>query len=416
MSSTASLEAVRPSAIAPPVGRIPPQNLDAERSVLGGVLLDNAAINEILELLKPEDFYRDAHRKVFEAMCALSSRGEPIDRVTLKDELTALGAYEAVGGEDFVDLLDKLVPSAANLAYYAKIVHEKALARRVIEAAHAIATQGYEQAGEVGEFLDDAERRIFAITEEKAQSAFLHVREIVKATFKTIEHLYERQEEITGISTGFADLDRLTSGFQPGDLVILAARPSMGKAQPLDAPVLTPAGFVPMGEVQPGSFVIGSDGRPKRVLAVFPQGTKPVFRVRFTDGAMAECCDDHLWFTTTRAESSRPRARGSAKALSEIRRSLRAAGESGDLNHRIPVVAAVEFAPRIDPLLLPPYFLGLLLGEGRLRSGSHPFSYDEDLRDRLPADVFGTDTITLDGIATAVPRKSTVRQSRTRWA
>ncbi|HYR19522.1 MAG TPA: DnaB-like helicase N-terminal domain-containing protein, partial [Myxococcales bacterium] len=185
MSASASLEAVRPAPIAVPGGRIPPQNLDAERSVLGGVLLDNAALNEILELLKPEDFYRDAHRKVFEAMCALSSRSEPIDRVTLKDELTALGAYEAVGGEDFIDLLDKLVPSAANLIYYATIVHEKALARRVIEAAHAIATQGYEQAGEVGEFLDDAERRIFAITEEKAQSAFMHVREIVKSTFKT---------------------------------------------------------------------------------------------------------------------------------------------------------------------------------------------------------------------------------------
>src|SRR6059058_6087270 len=264
---------------------MPPQNLDAERSVLGGVLLDNAALNDVLELLKPEDFYRDAHRKIFEAMCALSSRNEPIDRVTLKDELTSLGAYDAVGGEDFVDLLDKLVPSAANLMYYARIVHEKALARRVIEAAHAIATQGYEQAGEVGEFLDDAERRIFAITEEKAQAAFVHVRDVVKSTFKTIEMLYERQEEITGISTGFVDLDRLTSGFQPGDLVILAARPSMGKAQPLDAPVLTPRGYVPMRDIRAGSSVIGADGRAHRVLAVFPQGHKPVHRVRLTDGA-----------------------------------------------------------------------------------------------------------------------------------
>ena len=126
MSASASLEAVRPVPLSAPPGRMPPQNLDAERSVLGGVLLDNNAFNDILEVLKPEDFYRDAHRKVFEAMCALSSRGEPIDRVTLKDELTALGAYETVGGEDFIDLLDKLVPSAANLSYYATIVHEKA--------------------------------------------------------------------------------------------------------------------------------------------------------------------------------------------------------------------------------------------------------------------------------------------------
>jgi len=403
--------------MAVPGGRLPPQNLDAERSVLGGVLLDNAALNEILELLKPEDFYRDAHRKVFEAMCALSSRSEPIDRVTLKDELTSLGAYEAVGGEDFVDLLDKLVPSAANLTYYATIVHEKALARRVIEAAHAIATQGYEQAGEVGEFLDDAERRIFAITEEKAQSAFMHVREIVKSTFKTIEQLYERQEEITGISTGFADLDRLTSGFQPGDLVILAARPSMGKAQPLDAPVLTPTGYVPMGEVMPGSVVVGADGKPKRVLAVFPQGTKPVFRVRFADGGTAECCDEHLWFTTTRAESSGLRPRGSVKPLSEIRESLRVDGHPGRLNHRAPTVAPIEFAPRDRPLLIPPYLLGLLLGDGSFPDRDAPFSgFEEDLRDRLPPDVCASDRVSVDGIATAIPRKSTTRHSRTRLA
>jgi replicative DNA helicase len=417
VSASASLEAVRPAPIAVPGGRIPPQNLDAERSVLGGVLLDNAALNEILELLKPEDFYRDAHRKVFEAMCALSSRGEPIDRVTLKDELTSLGAYDAVGGEDFIDLLDKLVPSAANLTYYATIVHEKALARRVIEAAHAIATQGYEQAGEVGEFLDDAERRIFAITEEKAQSAFMHVREIVKSTFKTIELLYERQEEITGISTGFADLDRLTSGFQPGDLVILAARPSMGKAQPLDAPVLTPTGYLPMGEVQPGSFVMGVDGKPIRVLAVFPQGVKPVFRVRFTDGATVECCDEHLWLTTTLAESRRPGSGGSVKPLSEIRQSLYVAAEAGRLDHRVPLVAPIEFAPRDRPLLLPPYLLGLLLGDGSFRDRGAPGSAsEEDLRERLPSDAFATSTVTVDGIATAIPRKSTTRHSGTRLA
>jgi len=212
-----------------PPGRVPPHNLDAERSVLGGVLLDNQSINELLELLKPEDFYRDAHRKIFEAMCALSGKSEPIDRVTLKDALRALGALEAVGGESFIDLLDTVVPSAANLLYYGRIVHDKAMSRRMIEAASAICAQGYEQQGEVGEFLDEAERRVFAVTEDKVRTAFTPLREIVKTAFKTIEALYERQEEITGIPTGFADLDRLTSGFQKGDLVIVAARPSMGK-------------------------------------------------------------------------------------------------------------------------------------------------------------------------------------------
>jgi replicative DNA helicase len=391
VNTSTSLEAVRPLA-AVSHGRLPPQNLDAERSVLGGILLDNVALNDVLEILRAEDFYREAHRKVFEAMCALSTRAEPIDRVTLKNELVALSAYEQAGGEDFIDLLDKIVPSASNLSYYARIVHDKAMARRLIEAAHAIAAQGYEQHGEVGEFLDDAERRIFAITEEKAQAAFVHVRDVVKSTFKTIEMLYERQEEITGISTGFVDLDRLTSGFQPGDLVILAARPSMGKAQPLDAPVLTPTGYVPMRDIRAGSPVVGADGRAHRVLAVFPQGKKPVFRVRLSDGASAECCDEHLWFTTTRAESARPGGAGSVKSLAEIRTSLRmAGGEQGGLDHELPLVAPVEFAPNGRPLPVAPYLLGLLLGDGG----------------------FGTaprhDTVSVDGIAASVPRRPATR-------
>jgi len=208
---------------------VPPHNLDAEKSLLGGVLLDSQAFAEVVEIVRTEEFYRDAHRKVFEAMSALFGKGQPIDRITVKDELTALGAFDAVGGDEFIDLLDKIVPTAANLAYYAKIIHEKALARRLIEAASTIAQLGYEQHGDVGEFADECERRIFAVTEQRNAVSFVHVKPIIAATFKTIEALYERQEEITGIPTGFADLDRMTSGFQPGDLVILAARPSMGK-------------------------------------------------------------------------------------------------------------------------------------------------------------------------------------------
>ena len=222
MSATATVVSL-------PHGRVPPHNLDAEKSLLGGVLLDSQAFAEVVEIVRPEEFYRDAHRKVFEAMSALFGKGQPIDRITVKDELTALGAFDAVGGDEFIDLLDKIVPTAANLAYYAKIIHEKALARRLIEAASTIAQLGYEQHGDVGEFADECERRIFAVTEQRNAVSFVHLKPIIAATFKTIEALYERQEEITGIPTGFADLDRMTSGFQPGDLVILAARPSMGK-------------------------------------------------------------------------------------------------------------------------------------------------------------------------------------------
>jgi len=328
------------SVVSLPHGRVPPHNLDAERSLLGGILLDSQAFADVVEGVRPEEFYRDAHRKVFEAMAALFGKGQPIDRITVKDELTAMGAFEAVGGDEFIDLLDKIVPTAANLAYYAKIVHEKALARRLIETANTIAQLGYEQHGDVGEFADDCERRIFAVTEQRTTVSFVHVKPIIAQTFKNLEELYERQEEITGIPTGFADLDRMTSGFQPGDLVILAARPSMGKAQPLDATVLTPAGFVPMGRIKAGSLVIGSDGKPHRVLAVFPQGKKLVFRVRFTDGAVVECCDEHLWSTTTASESLE--GGGSVKALSEIRRTLRRADQPDQLNHRVPTAAPVE--------------------------------------------------------------------------
>ena len=393
--------------VALPHGRVPPHNLDAEKSLLGGILLDTEAFPEVVEIVRAEEFYRDGHRKVFEAMSALFGKSQPIDRITVKDELTVLGAFEAVGGDEFIDLLDKIVPSAANLAYYAKIIHEKALARRLIEAASSIAQLGYEQHGDVGEFADECERRIFAVTEQRNAVSFVHVKPIIAATFKNIEALYERQEEITGIPTGFADLDRLTSGFQPGDLVILAARPSMGKAQPLNAPVLTPSGYVPMGTIQTGSLVIGADGESHRVLGVYPQGDKQVFRLRFTDGATVECCDEHLWFTTSRLESRRPGGEGSVKTLAEIRRTLHVAGEPGRLNHRIPIVAPIKFATRQQPRLLPPYLLGLLLGDGSFRNFSVRFDGAEaDVHDRLRAHLPESDSVSVNGITARVRRRS----------
>src|SRR3954470_19566008 len=185
------LVAAPAAVVALPHGRVPPHNLDAEKSLLGGVLLDSQAFADVVEIVRPEEFYRDAHRKVFEAMWGLFGKAQPIDRITVKDELTAMGAFDAVGGDDFIDLLDKIVPTASNLAWYAKIVHEKALARRLIEAATSIAQLGYEQHGDVGEFADECERRIFAVTEQRNSVSFVHLKPIIAATFKTIEALYE---------------------------------------------------------------------------------------------------------------------------------------------------------------------------------------------------------------------------------
>ncbi|MGH7827347.1 MAG: replicative DNA helicase [Candidatus Binatia bacterium] len=209
--------------------KIPPQNLEAESSVLGGILLDNEAINQVLELLRPEDFYRESHRKIFRAMIELSDRSEPVDLITLSDCLKGRGEIEAIGGSAYLASLADFVPTAANISYYARIVREKSILRNLISAATDIATRGFEEQGNVEEFLDIAEKVIFDISERKIKASFVAVGDMIKDTLKAVEKLYERKEMVTGVPTGYDDLDRLTAGLQPADLVVVAGRPSMGK-------------------------------------------------------------------------------------------------------------------------------------------------------------------------------------------
>ncbi|HEU4341351.1 MAG TPA: replicative DNA helicase [Candidatus Binatia bacterium] len=209
--------------------KVPPQNLEAESSVLGGILLENEAINLVLELLRPEDFYRESHRKVFRAMIELSDRSEPVDLITLSDFLKGRGELEAAGGTAYLASLADFVPTAANISFYARIVREKSILRHLINAATEIATRGFEEQGNVDEFLDTAEKVIFDISERKVKASFVAVGDMIKETLKTVEKLYERKEMVTGVPTGYDDLDRLTAGLQPSDLVIVAGRPSMGK-------------------------------------------------------------------------------------------------------------------------------------------------------------------------------------------
>jgi replicative DNA helicase len=209
--------------------KVPPQNLEAESSVLGGILLENDAINIVLELLRPEDFYRESHRKVFRAMIELTDRSEPVDLITLSEYLKSRGDLDAVGGSAYLASLADFVPTAANIAYYARIVREKSILRSLIRTATEIATRGYEEQGNVEEFLDTAEKVIFDISEQKIKASFVAVGDMIKDTLKTVERLYERKEMVTGVPTGYEDLDKLTAGLQPSDLIIVAGRPSMGK-------------------------------------------------------------------------------------------------------------------------------------------------------------------------------------------
>jgi replicative DNA helicase len=208
--------------------RLPPQSLEGEMSVLGGILLENEALNKALEMLRPQDFYRESHRKIFSALIDLSNLGEPADLVTLTAALQKNGDLEAVGGSAYLGTLVDYVPTAANILYYCRLVKEKALGRQLINIATEIATRGY-GGGDIEQTLDWAEKSIFEISGMKSRTSYFSTREIMKDTFKNIEKLFERKELITGVPTGFTDLDHMTAGLQPSDLIIIAGRPSMGK-------------------------------------------------------------------------------------------------------------------------------------------------------------------------------------------
>ena len=188
--------------------KLPPQNIEAEQSVLGGILIENEAINKVMEILTADDFYRDAHRRIFNALINLSERDEPADLITLTNELRKIDQLDSIGGASYLTSLIDSVPTAANIEYYAKIVKEKAILRKLIETSTEIITQSYQDRGDVEGFLDEAERAIFEISEKRVKPSFYSIRDIVKESFKTIERLYEKKELVTGVPSGFKELDR----------------------------------------------------------------------------------------------------------------------------------------------------------------------------------------------------------------
>ena len=209
--------------------RVPPQNIEAEQSVLGAMLIKKEAITQAQELLRPDDFYREAHRIVFETMLELAGDNEAVDLVTLTEALRKKEMLEKVGGISFITALANYVPTAANIVYHAQIVKEKSELRHLIDVATEIASAAYEATDDVKDIMDDAEKKILAVAANQTGGAFEPIRNIVIDTVGRVETLYENQGGLTGISTGFRDLDRDTSGLQKSDLILVAARPSMGK-------------------------------------------------------------------------------------------------------------------------------------------------------------------------------------------
>ena len=233
--------------------RVPPQNIEAEQSVLGAVLLENEAINQALEILTADDFYRETHREIFRAMMELSDHNQPVDAITLTDALRTKSVLEQIGGPAYIAELADAVPTAANVGHYARIVREKAVLRSLATIATDIASSAYEANADVDEFLDTAEHRIFEISERRIKPSFHTMPELTRESLRILERLYENRELVTGVPTGFKDLDTLTAGLQPSDLIVLAARPSMGKT----ALALNIAAYAAM------------DAEPKRGVAFF---------------------------------------------------------------------------------------------------------------------------------------------------
>jgi len=358
--------------------RIPPHNLDAERAVLGAILLEGReALPRVVELLRPSDFYTEAHRAIYHAMLSLFDRGEPVDLLTLQEELRRTDQLSLVGGPAALALLVEQGSVAAYLNSYTAIVRDMAVLRELIQTSTHTISQAFDAKEDVQALVDDAERRIFALAERRLEGSAVPVKNILNDTFKYIERLYERQEHVTGVPTGLNKLDEITAGLQPSDLILIAGRPSMGKAQPLDARVMTPGGWKAMGELRPGDEVASPDGRASRVRAIYPQGIQPIFRVTFSDGRSAECTGDHLWAVHDRSWPE-PRVLPTHEIAAMLTRAR--------YRHRLSIDAPSGDYGHAEALPIDPWLLGALLGDGKLTGSSVLFSTtDGEMTEQLLA-------------------------------
>jgi replicative DNA helicase len=338
--------------------RMPPQDIAAEQCVLGGMLLSKDAIADVVEVIKPTDFYRPAHQTVYDAILDLYGKGEPADPVTIAAELTRSGTLERVGGAPYLHTLISLVPIAANAGYYAEIVRERAILRRLVEAGTKVVQLGYGAAGGMGGDVDDvvdrAQAAVYEVVERRTSEDYVGLEAAMWATYNEIEAIGNRGGELFGVPTGFRDLDELTNGLHEGQLIVVAGRPGLGKALALDTPLATPSGWTTMGKAAVGDLLIGADGRPTRVVAATDVMTdRPCYEVHFDDGTVIVADEQHQWLTQTMSST-------------DGRTSIRTTGEiAADPvpRYSVALTEALELPVRRD-LPVSPYALGVGLSDG----------------------------------------------------
>lgn len=360
-----------------PDERVPPQDVHAEQSVLGGMLLSKDAIADCVETLRGGDFYRPAHELIYDAILDLYGRGEPADAITVSDELSKRGDLQRIGGQAYLHQLIQAVPTAANAGYYAQIVAERAVLRRLVEAGTRIVQLGYQQGGgDVEEIVNAAQAEVYAVADKRGGEDYNVLGDVLEETLNEIEVASGRTDEMIGVPTGFIELDELTHGLHPGQMIVIAARPAVGKALALDTPLATPTGWTTMGEVQVGDELLGADGRPTRVVAATDvMAGRPCYEVEFSDGSGIVADAEHQWLTDTRASrrsfqaardggsrACTQRTLPAVRTTEEIAATLRTETSDRRLNHSVALAKPLQL-PEAD-LPLSPYVLGAWLGDG----------------------------------------------------
>jgi replicative DNA helicase len=359
-----------------PGDRTPPQDMAAEQSVLGSMLISKDAIADVTETIRGVDFYRPAHETIHDAIIDLFGRGEPVDMVTVAAELQRRGELQRIGGAPYLHTLAANVPIAANAGFYAEIVREKAILRRLVDAGTKIVQIGYAGEGQVDDIVDRAQAEVYQITDRRTAEDYAPLSEIMTGVLDEIEAIGNREAGLYGVPTGFADLDELTNGLHTGQMVIVAARPAMGKALALDTPLPTPTGWTTMGAIKVGEELYDAQGRPTRVVAATEvMHDRPCYEVEFSDGSRIVADAQHQWLTDTRASrrshqavrdgrnrTGTQRTPPGVRTTREIAATLRTATAERRLNHSVALAAPLQLPEAALPL--PPYVLGAWLGDG----------------------------------------------------